>query len=120
MSSASEVPDTSTSRSDSAEGKDPTRVLRAGVVGLGFAGTTHLDAYTALPGVEVVALAGQESERLAMLGETRRVPDLYADWEDLVAREDLDIVSIGTPNFLHHPIALAALRSGKHVFCEKP
>jgi predicted dehydrogenase len=120
MSSANEVPDTSPSRTDSAEGLDPTRVLRAGVIGLGFAGTTHLDAYTALPGVEVVALAGQESERLAMLGETRGVPNLYEDWEDLVARDDLDIVSIGTPNFLHHPVAMAALRSGKHVFCEKP
>src|SRR3954463_3628734 len=119
MSSANKVPDSSASRADSAEGLDPDRVLRAAVIGLGFAGTTHLDAYTALPGVEVVALAGQESERLAMLGETRGVPNLYEDWEDLVARDDLDIVSIGTPNFLHHPVAIAALQSGKHVFCEK-
>jgi predicted dehydrogenase len=94
--------------------------LRVGVIGLGFAGTTHLDAFTALPGAEVVALAGQEKERLEELGTTRGVPDLYEHWEDLVARDDLDIVSIGTPNALHHPIALAALASGKHVFCEKP
>ncbi|TXN32688.1 Gfo/Idh/MocA family protein [Lacisediminihabitans profunda] len=94
--------------------------LRVGVIGLGFAGTTHLDAYTALPGVTVVALAGQEESRLAELGRTRGVPNLYHDWQDLVARDDLDIVSIGVPNHLHHPIALAALASGKHVFCEKP
>lgn len=112
------VPDAFTGAPESTAASET--VLRAGVIGLGFAGTTHLDAYTALPGVEVVALAGQESERLAMLGETRGVPSLYAHWEDLVARDDLDIVSIGTPNALHHPIALAALRSGKHVFCEKP
>ena len=94
--------------------------LRVGVVGLGFAGTTHLDAFQALPGARVVALAGQEEERLRELGATRGVPDLYADWEELVARDDLDIVSIGVPNHLHHPIAVAALASGKHVFCEKP
>ena len=98
----------------------PDTDLRVGVIGLGFAGTTHLDAYAALPGVKVVALAGQEEPRLQELGATRGVPDLYHDWEDLVARDDLDIVSIGVPNHLHHPIAIAALASGKHVFCEKP
>ena len=96
------------------------RPLRVGVIGLGFAGTTHLDAYLKVPGVEVVALAGQETERLHELGETRHVPHLYADWEDLVARDDLDIVSVGTPNYLHAPITIAALESGKHVLCEKP
>ncbi|HXH33686.1 MAG TPA: Gfo/Idh/MocA family oxidoreductase [Plantibacter sp.] len=94
--------------------------LRVGVIGLGFAGSTHLDAFTALPGATVVALSGQEPARLAELSGSRGVPDTYADWEDLVARDDLDIVSIGVPNALHHPIAVAALRSGKHVFCEKP
>ncbi|MCU1575984.1 MAG: gfo/Idh/MocA family oxidoreductase [Leifsonia sp.] len=97
-----------------------TDSLRVGVVGLGFAGTTHLDAFTALPGATVVALAGQEPARLAELGSTRNVPHLYADWQDLVARDDIDVVSIGVPNDLHHPIAVAALNAGKHVFCEKP
>jgi len=94
--------------------------LRVGVVGLGFAGTTHLDAYRAVPGVEVVALAGKERGRLAELASSRQVPHTYEDWEDLVARDDLDVVSIGTPNHLHHPIAVAALTAGKHVLCEKP
>ena len=95
-------------------------VLKVGVIGLGFAGTTHLDAYQKVPNVEVVALAGKEVPRLHELGTTRGVPNLYEDWEDLVARDDLDAVSIGTPNFLHAPIAVAALESGKHVLCEKP
>ncbi|BDZ48302.1 hypothetical protein GCM10025867_05430 [Frondihabitans sucicola] len=94
--------------------------LRVGVIGLGFAGSTHLDAFTSLEGATVVALAGQEPARLDELGTSRGVPHLYADWQDLVARDDLDIVSIGVPNDLHHPIAMAALQSGKHVFCEKP
>ncbi|MVA77141.1 gfo/Idh/MocA family oxidoreductase [Auraticoccus sp. F435] len=98
----------------------PPDELRVGVIGLGFAGTTHLDAFTALPGARVVALAGQEPARLAELADTRGVESRYADWQDLVARDDLDIVSIGVPNDLHHPIAVAALSSGKHVFCEKP
>jgi predicted dehydrogenase len=60
-----------------------------------------------------VALAGQEESRLGELGRTRGVPNLYNDWQDLVARDDLDFVSIGVPNHLHHPIAIAALASGK-------
>ena len=106
--------------SPAAPSTSPNAELRVGVIGLGFAGTTALDAFASLPRVSVVALAGQESARLQELGESRGVPSLYHDWEDLVARDDLDIVSIGVPNNLHHPIALAALSSGKHVFCEKP
>lgn len=93
--------------------------LRVGVVGLGYAGTTHLTSFAAIPGVEVVALAGKEPERLASLGAIHGIPNLVEDWEDLVDL-DLDIVSVATPNLLHGPISIAALNSGKHVFCEKP
>ena len=95
-------------------------VLRVGVVGLGYAGTTHLTSFAGIPGVQVVALAGKETDRLALLGAEYNLPHLFEDWEELVALPDLDIVSIATPNALHHPIAVAALAAGKHVFCEKP
>lgn len=94
--------------------------LRVGVIGLGYAGTAHLESYVEIPGVEVVALAGKEPDRLAELGAEYGIRHLAADWEDLVALGTLDVVSIGSPNALHHPIAVAALRAGKHVFCEKP
>ncbi|ROS61299.1 putative dehydrogenase [Frigoribacterium sp. PhB160] len=96
------------------------RDLRVGVIGLGFAGSTHLEAFSSLPGATVVALAGQEEARLHELGSAYGVERLVADWQDVVAMDDLDVISIGVPNALHHPIAMAALRSGKHVFCEKP
>jgi predicted dehydrogenase len=96
------------------------RPLRVGVVGLGYAGETHTKNYLKIPGVEVVALAGLEEEKLEALGETYGIPNLYRSWEDLVARDDLDIVSVGAPNHLHNPISLAAFEGGKHVLCEKP
>ena len=102
------------------EEQSPREPLRAGVVGLGWAGEQHLKSYVGLPGVEAVALAGLEEDRLAALGESYGVPDLYGDYEGLVGRDDLDIVSVCTPNHLHAPIAVAALESGKHVLCEKP
>lgn len=97
-----------------------TQPLRVGVVGLGFAGETHTKAYLQLPKVEVLALAGLEKERLAQLGQAYNVPHLHEDYRELVARDDLDIVSVCTPNYLHAPVAIAALESGKHVLCEKP
>ena len=94
--------------------------LRAGVIGLGYAGEQHLKNFARVPGVEPVALAGLEEVRLGELGGRYSVQDLYTSWEELVARDDLDIVSIGAPNHLHAPIAIAALEGGRHVLCEKP
>lgn len=97
-----------------------TQPLRVGVVGLGFAGETHLKSYLQIPNVQAVALAGLEEDKLAWLGETYNVPHLYRHYEDLLARDDLDVVSVCVPNYLHAPIAIAALEAGRHVLCEKP
>jgi predicted dehydrogenase len=97
-----------------------TGPLRVGVVGLGYAGEQHLKNFVRMPGVEALALAGLEEERLRALGGLYGVPNFHRSWEDLVAREDLDVVSIGAPNHLHAPIAISALKRGKHVLCEKP
>ncbi|HEY6581071.1 MAG TPA: Gfo/Idh/MocA family oxidoreductase [Rubrobacter sp.] len=94
--------------------------LRAGVVGLGYAGEQHLKNFARVPGVEPVALAGLERDRLRELGGSYGVQDLYTSWEDLASCDDLDIISIGAPNHLHAPIAVAALEGGRHVLCEKP
>lgn len=97
-----------------------TRPIRVGVIGLGFGGETHLKNYRQLPNVEVVALAGLEEDRLALLGTSYNVPHLYREYGDLLRREDLDAVSVCVPNYLHAPIAIAALERGMHVLCEKP
>ncbi|TDO47609.1 putative dehydrogenase [Kribbella sp. VKM Ac-2571] len=94
--------------------------LRVGVVGLGFAGRTALEAFSELPDVEVIGLAGLEKDTLSSLGEKHGVPHLYEKWEDLLETPGLEAVSIGTPTQLHAPIALAALQKGLHVLSEKP
>jgi predicted dehydrogenase len=94
--------------------------LRVGVVGLGWAGQQHLDAYRRIPGVEVVALAGQETDILRELGRRHGIEHLHERWEDLVAVPGLDAVSVAVPTFLHAPIAIAALDRGIHVLSEKP
>ncbi len=95
-------------------------VLRAAVVGLGWAGRQHAAAYAAEPGVELVALAGMEESVLAAVGARHGVERLVRRWEDVLDVEGLDVLSIATPTFLHAPIAVAALERGIHVLSEKP
>lgn len=94
--------------------------LRVGVVGLGWAGQQHLAAYQAMDDVEIIGLAGKETEVLQQLGAEYGVPHLLSDWQDLVALPGLDAVSVAVPTFLHAPIAVAALERGLHVLSEKP
>jgi predicted dehydrogenase len=94
--------------------------LRVGVVGLGWAGQQHMEAYDALEGVELVAIAGMEEGPRAELAEKFNVPNAYGDWKDLVAAGGLDAVSVAVPTFLHAPITIGALEAGLHVLCEKP
>ncbi|WP_028279237.1 Gfo/Idh/MocA family oxidoreductase [Arthrobacter sp. H5] len=94
--------------------------LRVGVIGLGWAGQQHLEAYQNIPGVEVIAIAGMEADLLAQLQTEHEVPHAFARWEDLVELEGLDAISVAVPTFLHAPISIAALNRGLHVLCEKP
>ncbi len=93
--------------------------MRVGVVGLGWAGQQHIDAYDALDGVTLAGIAGLEDDVRAELAERYRVEHAVARWEDLLELE-LDALSVAVPTFLHAPIAIAALERGLHVLCEKP
>jgi predicted dehydrogenase len=90
-----------------------------GVIGCGGFGLFALQHFLQIPGVRLIGVAG--THRAAALAAARRfgVPDLE-EIDTLLARPELDVVYIATPPFLHHAQAMAALRAGKHVICEKP
>lgn len=94
-------------------------VIRAAVIGTGFIGPVHVEALRRL-GVEVVGVAGSSPERARPKAEALHIPKVYADWPDLVADPEVNVVHITTPNHLHYPQARAAIEAGKHVVCEKP
>lgn len=103
-----------------ATGADTGATIKAAVIGLGWAGQQHMDAYATLPGVELVAIAGMEDGPRAELGEKYGVTRLYRDWHELVEDGGIDVVSVAVPTFLHAPIAVGALEAGIHVLSEKP
>lgn len=93
-------------------------VLRAGVIGCGV-GRSHVQGYVA-NNVQVVGLAGLDEERCQALAQEFSISHVYRDYADLLDRDDLDMVSIAVPNYLHAEITLAALARGLHVCVEKP
>jgi predicted dehydrogenase len=94
--------------------------VRVGIVGLGI-GKAQGRAIHADPRGEVTALCDLDAARMepfaAELGRGQR---LFTDFDEMCAWDGIDAVFVGTPNQLHVPMALAAIRAGKHVLCTKP
>lgn len=95
--------------------------LRFGVIGAGgFAEICHVPGLQTHPRAEVVALCGRRAEPCRAMADRLGVPDVHTDYRELLARDDIDAVTITTPNAAHCEQAVAAFAAGKHVFCEKP
>jgi len=97
-------------------------MLKGAIVGFGFiAGKGHHPAYLAREDVEIVAIADVSPARLEAARAVAPGARLYPSWRELLAKETtLDFVDVCTPPDAHAEIALAALRRGAHVLCEKP
>ncbi|OGV50814.1 MAG: dehydrogenase [Lentisphaerae bacterium GWF2_52_8] len=93
--------------------------LRVGVIGLGM-GYGHVKGFQSHPAVEVVAVADTDKSRLETKAKELGVPSKYLDAEEMLNKEQLDIVSVAVPNKFHKPLTLAAFKAGCHVLCEKP
>ena len=93
--------------------------MRVGVIGAGFIGAIHLDAYASMPVVEVVGVADARPE-IAAAGAAVTGARAYSSYEELVAAEDIEVVDVCLPTAYHRELALRAARAGKHVILEKP
>jgi predicted dehydrogenase len=92
--------------------------LRVGLVGYGYAGRTfHAPLVAAVPALQLAAVASSDAAKVQ--ADWPGMP-VHADPLALVARADIDLVVVATPNDSHHPLAAAALRAGKHVIVDKP
>jgi predicted dehydrogenase len=101
--------------------------LNIGLVGYGFMGRTHSNAFLQTPRFFDVpfqpvlkAVCARNPERLASFAANWGYQSTTTDWRELVDRKDIDLVDIASPNDTHADIAVAAARAGKMVTCEKP
>lgn len=115
--------------SDAHDQVDEPRELRVGVVGLGWMGQVHARSLSRLahhyPGLGirprlVVVAEPVHDERTTAAVAGYGFEERTDDWRELVARDDLDLVCVAGPNFIHRDVAVAAATSGKHLWLEKP
>ena len=102
-------------------------VLRVGMVGYAFMGAAHAQGWRNAPrffdlpvNPELTAVAGRNSEAVRDAADRLGFGSIETDWRALVTRDDIDLIDVCTPGDSHADIAIAALRAGKHVLCEKP
>ena len=96
----------------------PSDVLDVACIGVGGIGQTDVKG---VAGENVVALCDVDARALERAGTLHPRARRYRDWRELLAREkSVDGVTVSTPDHTHAVIALAALRAGKHVYCQKP
>ena len=95
--------------------------VRIGVAGTSWwADAMYLPALTRHPRADVRAIVGGRIEHTREFAARWGIPAAYASFDEMLAAEELDAVTIMAPNIHHHPYAMAALGHGLHVLCEKP
>jgi predicted dehydrogenase len=102
-----------------AEVRKAKRKLRAGVIGTGM-GRYHMQGYATHPGSELWAVCDLNVEEAKEFAGKYGAKYVFRNYRDMVAMEELDIVSVAVPNYLHARMTIAALEAGKDVVCEKP
>ncbi|MGE3175766.1 MAG: Gfo/Idh/MocA family oxidoreductase [Planctomycetota bacterium] len=100
----------------------PLETLSVACVGTGGMGGADLAAVARCPNVRIAALCDVDQARLAAAAAEHPDARTFADWRALfdTLGRDLDAVVVSTPDHMHGPIAIAALRRGLHVYCQKP
>lgn len=104
-----------------------TTELRVALIGHGFMGAAHSVGWRQAPAAfdlpltpRMTALVGRDAEKTAVDARNWGWDETSTDWREVIARDDIDVVDIVTPGHSHDEIAIAALKAGKHVLCEKP
>lgn len=95
--------------------------IKIGVIGAGaIANNAHINNYQELPHVDVIAISDVNKERAEKTAQKFNIPHVYTDEMELLKRDDIDAVSICTPNHQHASQSIKAMEYGKHVLVEKP
>jgi len=104
-----------------------TTELRVALLGQGFMGKAHSNAFAQVSRffdtpykLRMQVLCGRDSASLAANASAWGWEETASDWRAVVDRSDIDIIDIALPNHMHRDVAIASLKAGKIVFCEKP
>jgi predicted dehydrogenase len=96
------------------------KTIGIGIVGAGFARTTQIPGFKNCKDARVVSIASGHRENAEKVASEFGIEHVANDWQELVSRDDVDLVSVVTPPATHMEITLTAIAHGKAVLCEKP
>ncbi len=104
-----------------------SKKLNVAMIGHGFMGRAHSNAFHQVGRffdvpyeLQLQVICGRNRSEVKAFAAKWGWEEVVTDWQAVVSRKDIDVIDIGTPNFLHAPIAIAAAEAGKIVLCEKP
>lgn len=104
-----------------------SNVLRVAMIGYGFMGKVHSHAWRSVnhffpeaPAIEMTVICGRSKDAVEVARKTFGWNEAETDWRKVISRDEIDIIDICTAGDSHEEIAIAALKAGKHVICEKP
>src|SRR6185503_19313355 len=97
-----------------------TSPIGIGIIGTGFARSTQIPGFRNCTGARIVAIASHRRERAEGVAKEFGIEHVAADWQELVAHKNVDLISVVMPPSTHMKITLAALEHRKAVLCEKP
>lgn len=100
-----------------------TKKVRVLIVGAAFSADLHMDGYERCKDIaEIVAICDKDTTRIESIAKRYGLKGFksYDNYEQAIAEVDCDLVDVCMPNFLHHDVAIAALKKGRHVIIEKP
>jgi predicted dehydrogenase len=103
-------------------GASPNGKLHHACIGVGGMGLVDLQNFKSHARVQIEALCDVDANHLSHAAAAAPEARVYRDWRELLAKEGdrIDSVNVTVPDHMHYPIALSAIRRGKHVYCQKP
>lgn len=107
-------------RADAPKKASPNERLHIGVIGVAAQGAYNWGQLRQVPNAEIVALCDVHETRIGPAREAFPKASFDVDFRKLIDRKGIDAILVATPDHMHAPAALAAMRSGRHIYCEKP
>lgn len=97
-----------------------TRPVRVGLIGSQFITSIHAEAFRTVPQAQLLAVASPTEGHARDFATRHAIPHSYTDYRKMLEMDELDLVVLGAPNYLHCEITELVAAAGKHVICEKP
>lgn len=96
------------------------KVIKTGIIGSGFMGSSHIEALNRVGGVKILAIASDDEQGMKSLADKFGILNTYTDWKEVINNPEIEVIHNCTPNYLHFEINKAAILAGKHIISEKP